>query len=40
MRSSIWTGFVLQIVTTPTPNRVSQRRDHCDQSDNLRNLSD
>jgi hypothetical protein len=38
IRSSI--GFVFQIIPAPSPNRVSQRRDHRDQSDDLGNLRD
>ena len=40
MRSSIAAVFAFQIIATPPPNRVRQRRDHRDQSDDLRNLSD
>ena len=28
-------GFVFQIITAPPPNRIGQRCDHCDQSDDL-----
>jgi hypothetical protein len=38
IRSSI--GFVFQIIPAPSPNRVGQRRDHRDQSDDLGNLRD
>ena len=33
IRSSI--GFVFQIITAPTPNRIGQRCDHRDQSNDL-----